>query len=47
MQIRARDTPNHNNKHSNMFVMVKEHEIDTKFAFVAHLIQKILPTTFL
>ena len=48
MQIRVLDTPNHNDKHSNMFVMVKKkHEIDTKFAFVAHLVQKIQPKPFI
>ena len=47
MQIRVLDTPNHNDKHSNMFVMVKEHEIDTKFAFVAHQIQKLRPKPFI
>ena len=30
-----------------MFVMVKKHEIDTKFAFVAHLVQMLQPNPFL
>ena len=47
MQIDVLDTPNHNYEHSNTFVMVKDHEIDTKFAFVAHLIQRSLPKNIL
>ena len=34
MQIRVLDTPNHNDKYSNMFVMVKKHEIDTKHLYI-------------
>ena len=30
-----------------MFLMVKKHEIDTKFAFVAHLSQLLLPKLFI
>ena len=46
MQIRVPETPNRNDKHSNVFAMVKKHEIDTKFVFIAHLVQKLQPKPF-
>ena len=47
MKIRVPDTPNQNGKYSKVFVMVKKHEIDTKFAFVAHLVQMLQPKPYL
>lgn len=47
MQIRGPDASNHKNKHSNMFLMVKKHKIDTKLAFVAPLVQKLSRKRFL
>ena len=41
MQIECPDTPNHEDKYSIAFLMVKNHEIDTKFASLAHLVQKL------
>ena len=41
MQIKGTDTANHSNKYSNEFLMVTNHEIDTKFASQAHLVQKL------
>ena len=44
MQIKGPDTPNHKNKYSSGFPMLWNHEIDTKFAFLAHLVQKLSPS---
>ena len=38
MQIKGPDTANHINKYSIEFLMVRNHEIDTKFAFIAHVV---------
>ena len=46
-EIWGPDTTNHNDKHSIEFLMVRNHKIDTKFAFLAHLVQKLqLKTLF-
>ena len=47
MTIRVPDTPNHNDKHFSVSVMVKKHEKDTKFVFVAHQVQMLHPKPFL
>ena len=39
MLIRCPDTPNHKDDFSIIFLIVKKHEMDTKFGFVAHLAQ--------
>ena len=36
MLIGCPDTPNHKDDFSIMLIIVKKHEIDTKFGFVAH-----------
>ena len=43
MQIRDIKTPNHNYNSFNMLEMVKIHQIDTTFAFVDNLVQKLQP----
>ena len=44
MQIKGPDTPNHKDKYSIEFLMLWNHEIDTKFAFLAHLVKKLSPS---
>ena len=44
MQIKGPDTPNHKDKYSIEFHMLWNHKIDTKFAFLAHLLQKLSPS---
>ena len=41
MQIRFPDTPNHEDKYSKMFLIVKQPDIDTKSAFVDHMVQRL------
>ena len=43
MQIRGPDTPNHDDKYSIEFAMLKNYNIDTKFAFLLHLVQRLSP----
>lgn len=44
MQIKGPDTPNHKNKYSIEIPMLWNHEIDTKFAFLGHQVQKLGPS---
>ena len=46
MQMKGPDTPNHKDKYSIEFLMLWNHEIDTKFLFLAHLVQKLLLKLF-
>ena len=41
MQIKGPDTPNHKYLYSIEFLMARNHEIDTKFASLAHVVQKL------
>ena len=41
MQIKGPDTPNHNDNYSIEFLMVRNYEIDTKFASLAYLVKKL------
>lgn len=43
MQIRGSDGPNYKNKHSSVFLLIKNHKIDTELACVANLVQKSQP----
>ena len=41
MQIKCPDTPNHKYLYSIEFLMARNHEIDAKFASLAHVVQKL------
>ena len=43
MHIKCPDTANNKERYSIYFPMVIYHEIDTKFAFLAHLVEKLEP----